>query len=105
MYLYINADDETNTQISFAFSFEEVFQGLMLGYVIVAVINKKIPLINTSVLRFPTHTHMALEKGGGFSDHFFILNVISSLHANPLALNPGTSQTGFGQVKIIKEFM
>jgi hypothetical protein len=55
----------------------------MLGYVIVAVINKKIPLINTSVLRFPTHTHMALEKGGEFSDHFFILNVISSLHANP----------------------
>ena len=27
-----------------------------------------------------------------------------SLHANPLARKPGTSETGFGQVKIMKEF-
>jgi hypothetical protein len=74
----------------------------MLGYVIVAVINKKIPLINTSVLRFPTHTHMALEKGGEFSDHFFILNVISSLHANPLALNPEQVKLDSDKWKLLK---
>ena len=27
-----------------------------------------------------------------------------SLHANPLALTQGTSKTGFGQVKIMKEW-
>jgi hypothetical protein len=27
-----------------------------------------------------------------------------SLQANPLARKPGTSETGFGQVKIMKEF-
>jgi len=29
----------------------------------------------------------------------------TSLHANPLAQNPGTGKTGFGQVKIMKEFV
>jgi hypothetical protein len=28
-----------------------------------------------------------------------------SLHANPLVWSPGTSKTGFGQVKIMEEFV
>jgi hypothetical protein len=36
----------------------------MLGYVIVAVINKKIPLINTSVLRFPDTYPYGFGKRG-----------------------------------------
>ena len=38
---------------------------------------------------------------------FNLMNFQSSvsLHANPLVRSPGTSKTGFGQVKIMKEFV
>jgi len=33
------------------------------------------------------------------------IQIIISLRANPLASKPGTSKTGFVQVKIMKEFV